>query len=50
MQQITVIIILVLAMAYTGYRIYKALANKNGGCYGCPLNDVCKKGGKEKDN
>lgn len=50
MQLITVIIILACAFAYTGYRTYKSLTDKSGGCYGCPLNEVCKKDKKKRNN
>jgi len=43
MQLVIVIIILICAIAYTAFRFYKALTNKSGRCYGCPLNEICKK-------
>jgi hypothetical protein len=46
MQQAIVIIILILAVGYAAWRIYKALTSDDNGCEGCALAEKCTK--KEK--
>lgn len=48
MQLVIVIIILICAIAYTAFRIYRVLTNKSGKCYGCPLKDACDKNGSKR--
>lgn len=42
-QTIIALTITACAIAYASWRIYKALAAKNGTCNGCPLKDTCRK-------
>jgi len=49
MQLAIVIIILTAAVAYAGWRTYKALTSKGDRCYGCPLSDACKKNKVKKN-
>ncbi len=48
MQQAIVIIILILAVGYAAWRIYKALTNDDNGCEGCALAENCKKKKKSR--
>lgn len=43
MQLFLVIIIIILALIYAAFKIYKALTDKSGTCAGCPLSDACNK-------
>ncbi len=43
MQLLIVAIILICAVLYIGYRIFKTFKNKSNICSDCPLNEVCKK-------
>lgn len=46
MQLIIVIIILTCAIIYATFHFSKILTNKSERCYGCPLNEMCKKKGR----
>jgi hypothetical protein len=43
LQYLITAIVLALAIAYAGYLIFKALANKDAQCAGCALKDHCEK-------
>jgi hypothetical protein len=49
-QFLAVIIILVGAVVYAGYRIYQALTYENEACKGCALAKNCKKKRKNREN
>ena len=42
-QELAVSIVLVAAVGYAGYRIYRTLTDKNEACKGCPLAENCTK-------
>jgi hypothetical protein len=48
MQQAIVIIILILAVVYAAWRIYRALTNDNEACEGCALAENCMKKKKSR--
>ena len=48
MQQAIVIIILILAVGYAVWRIYKALTSDDNGCEGCALAENCMKKKKSR--
>lgn len=50
LQIIIVTIVIVISSIYAVFRIRKALKNKNGTCYGCPLKDACKKDNRTANN
>lgn len=50
LQIIIVTIVIIISSIYAVLRIRKALKNKSGTCYGCPLKDVCNKDNKTANN
>ena len=48
MQQAIVIIILILAVGYAAWHIYRALTSDDDGCEGCALAENCKKKKKNR--
>jgi len=46
LQIIIVTIVIIISSIYAVLRIRKALKNKSGTCYGCPLKDLCNKDNK----
>ena len=45
-----VIVVLLAAVSYAGYRIYKALTDVNEACKGCALAEKCTKKRKNREN
>lgn len=50
MQTVVTIIMVAGAVAYVGYRIYRALTDENEACRGCALAEKCTKKRKKREN